>query len=354
MAVGLPAKTTYVDGDVFSASDINDTNGTINLIGQTNNFYAGKNKIINGAMYWSQRGTTFTSPANGSYTLDRWRFENNGTGTVTISQQAFTPGAAPVSGYESSYFLRISTTAVGTSTAFDVTQRIEDVTTFAGQTVTVSFFAKADSARTVTPIFGQNFGSGGSGSVFTSGSAITLTTSWARYTQTISLPSISGKTVGASSFLQLFLRTVPAASSVIDIWGVQVEAGSVATAFQTATGTLQGELAACQRYYQKSYNIETSPTTSSTIGAVSIKTAFTNSFHNFPTTYFKTTMRVSPTVTLYSTSGTSGKIRNSSAGTDLNGAAQYIGSNSFAAYVDNSSVAQDIELRFQFAAEAEL
>jgi hypothetical protein len=32
MAVGLPLKTTYVNGDVFSASDINDTNGTINLV----------------------------------------------------------------------------------------------------------------------------------------------------------------------------------------------------------------------------------------------------------------------------------------------------------------------------------
>jgi dTDP-D-glucose 4,6-dehydratase len=68
MAVGLPAKTTYADGDVFSASDINDTNGTLNLVGQTNNFYAGKNKIINGDFSINQRSfsTTSTSEVYGT------------------------------------------------------------------------------------------------------------------------------------------------------------------------------------------------------------------------------------------------------------------------------------------------
>jgi hypothetical protein len=32
---------------------------------------------------------------------------------------------------------------------------------------------------------------------------------------------------------------------------LQIEPGSVATPFQTATGTIQGELAACQRYYYR-------------------------------------------------------------------------------------------------------
>jgi hypothetical protein len=65
------------------------------------------------------------------------------------------------------------------------------------------------------------------------------------------VPSISGKTIGASSFLRLEITCNAQASQSYDIWGVQLEAGSVATAFQTATGTLQGELAACQRYYYR-------------------------------------------------------------------------------------------------------
>ena len=49
--------------------------------------------------------------------------------------------------------------------------------------------------------------------------------------------------------MRIYSTTSIASSLAVDLWGVQIEAGSVATAFQTATGTFQGELAACQRYY---------------------------------------------------------------------------------------------------------
>ena len=55
MAVGFPTKVSYANGDVFSSSDINDTNGTINLLGQSVTSSAGKQGLINGAMDFWQR-----------------------------------------------------------------------------------------------------------------------------------------------------------------------------------------------------------------------------------------------------------------------------------------------------------
>jgi hypothetical protein len=224
-------------------------------------YAAGKNKIINGDFNINQRAFSSTT-SSATYTFDRWRTDNVG-GTVTYSAQTFTPGAAPVAGYEGTNFIRVATT--GQSASSDLTrfqQRIEDVRTFAGQTVTVSFWAKAASGTpSVAPYFGQVFGSGGSTQVNAFSNKVAITTSWARYSVTISLASVSGKTIGTGSLLVLYLTTSAGSdfndrtnslgiqNATIDIWGVQVEAGSVATAFQTATGTLQGELAACRRYY---------------------------------------------------------------------------------------------------------
>ena len=254
MAVGLPAKTTYADGDVFSASDINDTNGTINLIGQTNNFYAGKNKIINGDFNVWQRGTSTTVTANTTaFVSDRWRLnvDNPLGGSAVVTREAFTPGTAPVAGYEGVYFSQIANTAGSTSSRY-FWQNIENVQTFAGQTVTLSFWAKASATTSIDVKYQQNFGSGGSSAVNgTFNNATSLTTSWQRFSYSVTLPSISGKTVGTSSYIYVLFQWLNTVSTTIQFWGVQLEAGSTATAFQTATGTIQGELAACQRYYYR-------------------------------------------------------------------------------------------------------
>jgi hypothetical protein len=229
------------------------------------NFAAGKNKIINGDFSINQRGFTSTTTTS-VYIFDRYRTSAS-DGTSTFTAQTFTPGAAPVAGYESTNYLDIASTGQTLTTArTSVEQRIEDVRTLAGQTATISFWAKAASGTpSICPELAQIFGSGGSSSVTAIGATkIPITTSWVRYTVSgVSVPSISGKTIGTGSELRLTFWTSAGSAeatrsaslgiqtATISIWGVQVEAGSVATAFQTATGTIQGELSACQRYYYR-------------------------------------------------------------------------------------------------------
>lgn len=215
---------------------------------------AGKNKIINGDFGVWQRGTTFNSVSNGAFTSDRWQVAWDSSPTVNVTQQTFTLGTAPVTGYESAYFLRLTETATSSSTVVDVRYKIEDVRTFAGQTATLSFWAKADSARTMTiAAINQDFGTGGSSAVTVTPttSSFNLTTSWQRFSTTVTFPSIAGKTIGTNSAVSFFLRNSASSTLVFDLWGVQFEPGSNLTAFQTATGNPASELAACQRYYYR-------------------------------------------------------------------------------------------------------
>jgi hypothetical protein len=251
------------NGDTLVA----DSSATTGLRYQSN-WAAGKNKFINGDFGVNQRNFSSTT-TDGDYTFDRWKCAL-ASGTVTWSAQTFTPGTAPVAGYEGKNFIRSVVSGQTTSGQFAfISQRIEDVRTFAGQTVTVSFWAKAASGTPgIGVTYSQNFGSGGSpsASVETSPGIISaITTSWARYSLTFAMPSISGKTIGTTantSYVGIWLSTsagstyaslmgaIGLQNNTIDIWGVQIEAANTATAFQTATGTIQGELAACQRYFQ--------------------------------------------------------------------------------------------------------
>jgi hypothetical protein len=262
------------------------------------NFAAGKNKIINGDMNIWQRGTSFTpSPDTTTYTSDRFFTNRNGTGaTITISRQAFTPGTAPVAGYESQYFYRFAQSVAGTGGTYciPISQKIEDVRTFVGQNFTVSFWAKADAARTLTLEPGQNFGTGGSSEVYFPSQAVTLTTSWVRYSLTFGGASIAGKTLGSGSFLMLNFLSAVNTVQTIDMWGLQAEAGSVATAFQTATGTIQGELAACQRYY-----VRQSASTSGAYAVLAFGAGVESSTQAIGYTYLPVELRTYPTAIEY-------------------------------------------------------
>jgi hypothetical protein len=317
MATGWPMKTTYANGDVYSAGDVNDITGTINLLGSSVAYAAGKNKIINGDFGVNQRAFTSTT-TSATYGFDRFRMIAS-DGTSTYTAQTFTAGAAPVAGYEAKNFAQLASTGQTLTTAQTrLDQPIEDVRTFANETVTVSFWAKATSGTpSVSVELQQYFGSGGSPSatVNTFAGKVTLTTSWARYSVTIAVPSISGKTIGTANDAYLGLNIFTSAGSTfnsrtgtlgiqtttIAFWGVQIESGSTATAFQTATGTIQGELAACERYYETSFDIGQTPASNATFQGAILTAANNGGFvpnNVYAGWTFKTKKRAIPTITL--------------------------------------------------------
>jgi hypothetical protein len=228
--------------------------------------------------------------------------------STVYTQQTFSPGTSPF-GFEAQYHARAAVTSTAGATHFaQFLQRVEDVRTFAGQTVTFSYWAKADATKSVAIELQQFFGSGGSSSVNTFILKQALTTSWARYTHTFTVPSLTGKTIGTGSYAD-FRFWLSAGSSfdartsalgqqniTFDIWGVQLEVGSSATPFQRNGASLQAELAACQRYYTR-FSASTAYSSLSLQGfAASTTLALVR-------TQLPVTMRVAPTAIDFSTLG---------------------------------------------------
>jgi hypothetical protein len=91
----------------------------------------------------------------------------------------------------------------------------------------------------------RDFGAGFTGEATVATSSPSLTTGWVRYT-------ISGTVASTATELAALLYFVPVgtagAADYIEVTGVQLELGTVTTFARTGSG-IQGELAACQRYY---------------------------------------------------------------------------------------------------------
>jgi hypothetical protein len=217
--------------------------GTINS-GNNLNF---KNKIINGNFDIWQRGTSFTTAG---YSADRWSTSADTNSGWTVSRQAFTVGQTEVPG-EPTYFMRFAI-SVGNLSGPVFQQKIEDVRTFAGKTVTASFYTKVSSGSTFTPSYfrmTQNFGSGGSADSFVipNETITAITGSWVKYTYTFNVPSITGKTIGTGNYVTFMFRIPDSTTTTVDLAQVQVEEGSVATGFEFRP--IGVELQLCQRYF---------------------------------------------------------------------------------------------------------
>jgi hypothetical protein len=214
------------------------------------------NSILNSAFDIWQRGTSFAHTSGNIYGADRWGCYRAAFATgATSSRQS--PG---LTGFQ--YSARVQRDSGNSSTAaIRFTQAFEtsDSIRFAGQTVTLSFYARkganyTDTASNLNAVVfsgtgtNQNPWGGFTGASNAINSNAVLSNSWTRY-------SFSGTVNSNANQLCIEFSYIPVGTAGANDWfeitGVQLEAGSVATPFVRAGGTLQGELAACQRYYQR-------------------------------------------------------------------------------------------------------
>jgi len=217
------------------------------------------NPILNSAYQVAQRGTSFTiASSTATYTLDRWQAYRTATGMTVTQQNTGDTTNLPFI----QKCVRLARDSGTTATAaIQYIQTMESVNSipYAGKTITLSFYARAganysptSSALLVYLQTGtgtdQNYINGFTGATnIVSGSTATLTTTWQRFTFTA--------TVGATATqLAMALNMNPTgtagANDYCEVTGWQIDVGSVALPFRTYAATIQGELAACQRYYQ--------------------------------------------------------------------------------------------------------
>lgn len=271
-----------------------------------------KNIIINGSMNIWQRGTSFlnlVSQGATNYTADRWNATRYSSGDHDVTRQE-------VNHLGFRYALR-SERSVGDSseTSRYINQPIESSIsrTLAGKYVTLSFYARRGAG--MPTISGVNLsayivyhvednwldngmfyiGFKNATAITASSKNLLLSTDFQKFELTGFIPS-NVRQIGISFGTPEGLPTA-IANDYFDITGVQLEEGRTATPFEFLLPMEELEL--CQRYYCKSFNVETTPANGITNGDGEHQIQLISSGDPQIVVYWPVTMRSSPTVTLY-------------------------------------------------------
>lgn len=366
---------------------INGTNGLTFNDGSTQNTsaftggFAMRNRIINGAMVIDQRnaGAALNSAASGSYGVDRFVFVKSGSAAFNIQQSA--GSVTPPAGFTKYLGFTVGTGATVNSGDYYLIQHKIEGHNFADMaygtanaaTTTLSFWVSSSLTGTFSGSYRTDVSTRTRPFTYTISSANT----WEQ--KTITVAGDTSGTWGTTNNLGLevnfnlgvgstFLGTdgvwagstyfgatgsvnvAATTGATFYITGVQLEKGSTATSFDYRPyGT---ELALCQRYYEKSYNMASIAGASTNTNKGSFVTgAAANTFWRWTQNY-RVSKRGDSTFTIYSTTGASGNVRLNNA-SDLAVTTEDAGENATAIYVSRNASVGDF-FWWQWTASAEL
>ena len=216
---------------------------------------------VNQRLATSFAGSTSTSSQAAYGLSDRWRFVA-GTGATTLwTSGAPTPGA--ITGYAKNVIGFTRSNAGSTPSYME--QRIEDVSTFAGQQVTFSVLVDSTSGTVdftlgLTQGFGVNSPTAATGSpssdVTATSGTFTATTTPTVYSWTTTLASIAGQTLATNvpsiDYLAALISrptTGNGPTTNLNVRAAQLEVGPVWTGWEVPA---RGEVSyQCYRYYYR-------------------------------------------------------------------------------------------------------
>ena len=271
--------STIQTNAIVDASGGNTT--TVNGVTPNTHAVRGRNILINGDMRIAQRGTSFTSPASGQVTCDRWVSGiHTGTGDGNVTQETDAPTAAQ-SGTAFKHSLKLQITTANTS--IQSTDRKYFLYRAEGQDLTAAGFGQAGT-RYMTLSFWHKHTKTGIHSVAVNNGARnrsypmeytqTTTNTWEKAELTFPVDTtgtwVTDNTAGMWLFFGAMFGSNYAAtanqwgtgqkygtanqvnnydstSNSMQFTGIQLELGSVATEFDHRS--YAEELALCQRYY---------------------------------------------------------------------------------------------------------
>ena len=290
-----------------------------------------KNRIINGAMVIDQRNAgASVTPANDAYTLDRWQVNISDSSKFTIQQNA--GSVTPPAGFTN--YLGVTSSSAFSLAAgsyFVLDQKIEGFNiadlgwgTANAKTVTLSFWVRSS----LTGTFGGVLRNSAENRSYPYTYTISAANTWEQKSVTIAgdtsgtwvTTNGNGIYVGfglgvgstysgtAGAWAGSTYASATGATSIVStngatfyITGVQLEVGSSATGFEYRQYTT--ELALCQRYYEKSFDIGTAP-----VAGVAYANSFGHTFTAYvstncrsPNISFEVSKRTAPSMTFFRT-----------------------------------------------------
>ena len=304
-----------------------------------------RNLLINSSFEIWQRGTTFASGASGGnrYTADRWSVPRR----TRVAQSTDVPA-----GFK--YAILLDREQTGGAEAFTLSQGIEKENIRYTGSYTLSFYAKSSDISTVNINVQDRtlVSEGGTNhSSIVTNQAVSITSSWARYTHTFTLSSAAL----TGTCLRISIGNTSASQNdELLLTGIQLETGSIATDIEKRT--FGHEVLLCQRFYES--NMGPNGTVTTVDGSISSQWAYMGSQDSSTLlastgVIYKASKRASPTVTIYNPSNTGTASRANSEGSEKTVTAVYGGINAAGRIYVSGCSAGDF-VTYNWEAQAEL